>query len=329
MPSSTVSLRSVVDYVTSVGQLAPIIPTGGYSTETAIRMGTDVMRDILKQKFNFKFNSFRVNPFYTNSWQSDYPTNTTRIGWLERCVAIDINNTSTPKPRCWPEVVRDLETSFYAGSPPDQVSWFVNYRLEYGVWPGPNSVYTSPIGAVQIPVNGPVAFVDANSNILSLTTYGTTGAHAPVLPTLTPAGTNVNDGSCIWTVCDPWGQGFRVSPLPPQSGVVFQVNLIAQAKPPMFNSLGQMIDPIPDDFSGAFFDGFMVYAYKMSPDPKISEQFAQRWQMWQASLFESSKQGDRERDNAGFYPDRGVMAPGDVGPIGPANPYGYTNWIGR
>lgn len=319
----------MVDFVTSVGQLAPIIPAGGYSTETALTMGTDVMRDIIKQRFNWKWNSFRIAPFYTNSWQSDYPSSQTTIGWLEHCVAIDINNTSTPKPRCWPEIVRDLETSYYAGSPPNQVSWFFNNRLEYGAWPGPAAVYTPLLGAPQTPTNPPIAFIDGNGNILLLTIFGTTGATAPQAPASSPAGTVVADGTCVWVVCDPFAQGFRVSPLPPQSGVVYQVNLIAQAKPLVFANLSQMIDPIPDDFAGSFRDGFMAYCYKMSPDPKISAQFLQRWQMWQATLLETAKQGDKERDNAGFFPDRGVMAPGDVGPVGPANPYGYSNQIGR
>lgn len=329
MGNSTVTLRTVVDFVMSVGQLAPILPAGGYSTETAIRMGSDVMRDLLKERFNWKWNSFVCFPFWTNSWQSDYPTNHTNIGWLEHAIAMDINNTSTPKPRCWPEVVRDLETSYFAGSPPNQISWFLNYRLEYGAWPGPNAVYKPLLGAPQTPSNPPMAITDANTNYLSLTGFGTTGLVAPLLPALTAAGTTVTDGTCVWTVCSPFAQGFRVSPLPPQSGVVYQVNVIAQAKPMLFTQLSQTIDPVPDDFSGAFVDGFMCYCYKMSPDPKISGQFLQRWQMWQAGLAETAKQGDREKDNAGFYPDRGVMSPGDIGPIGPANPYGYGNWIGR
>jgi hypothetical protein len=329
MGNSTVSLRSVVDFVTSVGQLQPIIPAGGYSTATALRMASDVMRDLLKERFNWKWNSFVCFPFWTNSWQSDYPTNHTNIGWIEHVVAIDINNTSTPKPRCWPEAVRDLETSYYAGTPPNQVSWFLNYRLEYGAWPGAGKVYTPLLGAPQTPSNPPMAITDANTNYLALSTFGTTGANPPVLPALAPAGQTVNDGTCVWTVCSPFAQGFRISPLPPQSGVVFQINVIAQAKPMLFTQLSQMLDPIPDDFSGAFVDGFMSYCYKMSADPKISGQFIQRWQMWQNGLMETAKQGDREKDNAGFYPDRGVMSPGDVGPVGPANPYGYGNWIGR
>lgn len=331
MGSSTTSLRSVVDYVSAMGSVAPILPVGGFSTEIALTMGTDVMRDMLKEPFNFKFNSFLVAPFFTNSWQKDYPTVSLKnLSYIEHVVAIDINNTATPKPRCWPEAVRDLETSYYAGSPPDQVSWFYNDRLEYDrPWPGPDQVYTPLLGAASTPVNGPMAILDAVGNILALTQFGTTGAAAPVAPVNSAPGTPVNDGSCIWTVCDPKAQGFRISPLPPQSGVVFQVNVIAQAKPTIFTSMSQMLDPVTDDFAGAFRQGFITYCYQMSPDAKVNGQFNNKWALWQAALLGASKQGDRERDNAGFYPDRGVMAPGDVGPIGPANPYGYSNWIGR
>jgi hypothetical protein len=41
------------------------------------------------------------------------------------------------------------------------------------------------------------------------------------------------------------------------------------------------------------------------------------------------KQGDREQTNAGFVPDRSVVAPQGGIDIGPANPYLYNVWPGR
>ena len=331
MGSSTTSVQSIVDYVTSMGELQPVIPAAGYSTSTALRMATDVMHDVISARFNWKFNSFRVAPWYTNSWQSDYPQVGLRnVGWIERVVGIDINNTSLPKPRCWPEAVRDLETSFYAGSPPEQVCWFYNRQLEIALgWPGVNKVYTPLVGAPQTPTNPPTAFYDPNGNILVLTTFGTTGAVSPTAPVAATEGMILNDGSCQWTVASPDSQGFRVSPLPPQSGVVFQLNVIAQKTPPLVTTMQQMLDPIPDDFVSSFSDGFYAYCYRGSPDPGVRKDFPNMRAVWLNALEATIKQGDRERDSAGFYPDRGVMSPGDVGPVGPANPYGYTNWIGR
>jgi hypothetical protein len=337
MGSSTTTLQSIVDYVSSMGELQPVMPTGGYSTNTALTMATDVMNDLISQRFNWKWNRMKVPPWYTNSWQQDYAALSkswpARIGWLEGAYWVDINNTSLPKP-IWPiEVVRDLETTSISGNPPGKVCWHLNNQLNFGVWPGPSKVYTPPLGAVITPTNPPVCILDANGNILVLTTYGTTNAATtpPVLAANSAEGTNVNDGSCIWTVADPYSQGFRLKPLPPQQGVVYQVNIVAQMQaPPPFTSLGQQINPVPDDYAIWFRTGFREYCYQMSPNPAMQAQFPRRRELWLAAMDGALKAGDKEMDNAGFIPDRSVVAPQGGYDLGPAWPYaGVGPWPGR
>lgn len=335
MGSSTTTIRSIVDYLCTLGELGNVLPASGYGTGTWATMATDVMGQLIAQRFNWKWNREKIPPFYTISWQQDYAGMNTLypapIGWLESAYWIDINNSAAlPKPTYPVEVVRDLPPTSISGNPPAKICWYPNHELNYGAWPGSNKVYTQPLGAVITPTNPPTNILDSNGNILVLTTYGTTGTAAPSLPANSVEGTTIADGSCIWTVADPESQGFRIAPLPPQQSVVYQVNVVAQRKaPPPFTQLSQLINPVPDDYAQWFRDGMYVFSHKMSPNPQARSSFISMQNLWLKAMLESAKQGDRETDNAGFIPDRGVVStvPQD---IGPANPFGwYYVWPGR
>jgi hypothetical protein len=335
MGSSTTTVQSVVDYVSSLGEMAPVTPAGGYSVSTSLTIATDVMLELISQRFNFKFNRMKIPPFYTISWQQDYAqigsSFPAPIGWLEAAYWVDINNTQLPKPNYPIEAVRDLVPTSISGNPPAQVAWHYNSQLVQGVWPGANVLYTNPVGVLNTtPTNPTTNILDQNGNILVLTTFGTTGATAPYAAANAPEGTTVADGSCVWTVAGPNSQGFRLNPLPPQQGVCYQVNVIAQAKAPApFTRLAQFINPIPDDYAHYFRDGFLTYCYKMSPNPKIRQMFPAMKLNWIASIIAALKQGDHETDSAGFVPDRSSVAPQGGIEIGPANPYLYNVWPGR
>ena len=335
MGGSTVSVQSIIDYISSLGELGPVMPTGGYSLTAALGIATDVMLDMISQRFNWKWNRMKVPPFYTSSWEQDYAQLAFKnpIGWLENAYWIDINNTALPKPTYPIEVVRDLEVTSISGNPPSKVAWYPNNQLNQGVWPGANQKYTQPLGAVITPTNPTINILDANNNILILTTYGTTGGVAPVLPLNSLEGATVNDGSCVWTVAGPNSQGFRLKPLPPQQGVVYQVNVVAQMQaPPAFTVPSQLINPVPDDYANWFRTGFIAGCYKMSPNPSMRAQYygpRGLHDSWLLAMEQSMKQGDREPDNCGFIPDRSVVAPQGGIDIGPANPYLYNVWPGR
>lgn len=335
MGSSTISVQTIADQVTSLGELSPVLPTGGFSVQNALTIATDVMNDLIAQRFNWKWNRMILPPFYTISWQQDYAglTSTWRapVGWLETAWWVDINSTAYPKPSWYIEIKRDLAVSMQSGNPPAKVDWDYNRNLVQDLWPGPNKLYTQPVGALLTPTNPKINIKDAAGNILVLTAYGTTGATPPLATAQSPEGTTVNDGSCVWTVADPDSQGFRIMPLPPQQGVVYQVNVVAQMKaPPPFTSMQQQLNPIPDDQAGFFREGFIAYCYRISPNPQMRGLFPQNRQLWLSAIEASMKQGDREQTDAGFYPDRSVVASQGYADIGPAQPYNYSwPWPGR
>lgn len=335
MGSSTTTVEAIVDYASSLGELQPVLPVAGFSVNTALTISTDVMADMISQRFNWKWNRMLLPPFYTISWQQDYAgigsTYVSPIGWLETAYWTDQNNTSYPKPTYYIEIDRDLPVTSISGNPPAKIDWMYNKHLTYGSWPGAFVTYTQPLGALITPTNPKTNILDANGNILVLTTYGVTGANPPVLPAKSAEGLTVMDGSCAWTVASPESQGFRIMPLPPQQGVVYRVDVVAQMKsPPPFTSMQQQINPVPDDYANWFREGFIAYCYRMSPNANLRSQFITMRNLWLAAMESSRKQGDREQTNAGFVPDRSVVAGQGGVDIGPAWPYspGFI-WPGR
>lgn len=316
----------MIDDANTFGDITPVTSVGGFSDAPALAIANRVMMSMLAQTFNWKFNRFQVPPFVTISWQQDYASvNLNGLGWIENCVMVDINNTALPKPIWWPQAVKDLmQTSGLNWDPSRlQICWLPNDQLIQGTWPGALKVYTQPLGAASTPVNPFINIVDLNGNIQVLTVYGTTGASQPAWPGPgAAAGVLTQDGTCVWSVANPKAQGFRLSSLPAQNGVVYQIRVIAQARPPQFTSRTQTLEPIPDDYAPYFMEGFRAYCYERSPDPSVKKQFALKTQAWMAGMLEAVKKGNREPDSFGFYPDRCVVEPGSSGPIGPANPYG-------
>lgn len=331
MGNSSISIQSIADYISSLGELTPVLPTGGFSVQTALTIATDVMNDLIAQRFNWRWNRMILPPFYTISWQQDYAglnmLYPAPIGWLETGWWVDINNTSYPKPSWYIEIKRDIAATSISGNPPRKVDWDYNLNLQQDVWPGPGKVFTLPLGALITPTNPKINIRDVNGNILVLTTFGTTGTTAPTLPANSAEGTTVNDGSCVWTVADPYSQGFRIFPLPPQQGVVYQINLVAQMKaPPPFTSMQQQINPVPDDHAHYFREGFIAYCYRMSPNPQMRAMFPQQRQLWIAAMEASMKQNDRDQTDSGFIPDRTVVSGYGYTDPGPAWPYAPGAW---
>lgn len=301
------------------------------------------------QPFNWKWNRINIKPFATISYQQDYfIPGVSNLSWLESCWASNINQTSIPKKIMPIEVHKDLEvTDGQTSNTPGKICWIPNDQLNTGTWgaqplgptasnpsgdvqttgsnptglqnPGPGVLYTNPIGSLQQPQNATTCITDPNGNLWSLTTFGTCGNTQPTWPaspafptfkTPTTAATTVTDGTCVWTAIDPKGQGMRISPLPPQMGVVWLIQPVGQKRAPRFISLGQTLDPVPDDYEWAFKQGFFAECYRRSPDPKVRSKYPQERQIWLDSLDKAVRQSDKELDDFGFYPSSSLMDSG-------------------
>lgn len=363
--NSTYSLQNIVDDAMSNADIAPALPTGGWADSVAISIANDVMNAMLLggpdgQPLNWKWNRFNLPSFTTISWQQDYfIPGLVNLGWLESAWASDINNTSIPKFKQPLEVHRDLLVTSIQTGYPGKISWMPARLANTGTWgavplgptstspqgqlvagsniyglqnPGPNVIYTNPIGQVSQPINATTVITDPNGNLWALTQYGTCGSTQPVWPVSpvyptsvnpTTVATTVTDGTVVWTAINPNGQALRLYPIPPQTGVVWLIEGVAQAKCPIFTSLTQSLDPIPDDYVIYFKQGFFAQCYRRSPDPKVRAKFADEWKLFLQALDKAVRQGQREMDDFGFVPGSQIMDTGyGYNPVNPANPYG-------
>ena len=366
--NSTIQIQEVADQASAFGDLAPALATGGFSVQPALSIGNDVMTAMLLgngdgHPFNWKWNRLNVQPFYTNSCQQDYfVPGLVNLGWIESAWCVNINQTSIPKPKNYLEVHRDLEVTFDETGYPGKICWMQNDTMITGVWgqtqlasmsglnnPGPGVVYTNPAGLPGAPNNPTTVISDAFGNLWVVTTYGTCGSTNPFLTNTTgpnsgppvfpiyqagnpsvsnTVATTVNDGTVVWTAVNPKGQGFRLNPIPSQTGVTWLVQPVVQMRVPRFSAMTQTLEPIPDDWEAYFKAGFFAQCYRRSPDPKTRMKFKDEWALYMTSLDNAVKQGQREMNDFGFYPGNpGVMNTGwAVNPTRPDWPFGP--WVG-
>jgi hypothetical protein len=351
MPNSTVQLSSIVANAKQHPDLAGNvqITAGGNSLEPALTIANDVMIEILSENFNWPWNRYTLPVFYTNSFQQDYALpGVVNLGWLTDGYLQDINNTAYPQP-IWPvETVKFLPRTSSQYGQPGQVCWLYNDQLTYATWgaanvgagtgpnPQPNQAISTPLGVNSSPNNPLLQVQDAFGNLWVVTTYGVTGGSNPFASNKTPVyptpanptqtATTVTDGSVVWTAVNPKGMGIRCNPLPPQLGVVYQFNIFGQYRPFAFSNgpftkLSQTIEPIPDDFSKRFRDGFVALTYPYCSDVKLRGKAEDAKNAWLASMMTARRAGDRERDNEGFYPATSILQqPFTIYP-GPAYPF--------
>jgi hypothetical protein len=349
---STVKLQQIVNIAFSLGDIAPVANVAGNATLLPLTIANDVMNAICSVDFPWKWNEIFLPQFLTNSYQQDYAgiypngMSVTNLSWLERGIVIDINNNSEPKPFRMVEVGRQLPqatATFWnsaTNNPLFLVNWFPNNILYYGTWGAANngtpslgnnpvegSVYLPYLGVNEQPANPITQIQDSNNNYLVLTQVGTEGTTAPTAPPNAAPGTVVSGAGATtqWTVVDPYGMGFRINPVPSQTGVVWQFNLIGQALPIRFTSLNQTLFPLPDQYEPNFRQLFIAQAYRYSPEAKIRAKFKDEWALGIQALNECRTKSDRELEENMFTPDRGIQGgiQGRSRFIGPAWPFNY------
>lgn len=355
MGNSSYTLQNLVDDARSMGDLAPTLPVGGYFETVALSAANDAMTAMLAgsskgSPFNFKFNRIQIPPFFINSWQQDYATNMVGLGWLESCIAYNTSSSQFPKPQRTVEVVRDVLQTNAQTERSAKICWMQNDTMNYGVWgqnqnlsllglqnPGPGAVYTNPAGLASLPANPITQVKDAFGNFWIVTQYGTCGNTNPFLTNLNPVfptlaspttvATTATDGTVVWTAVNPKGQGYRINPMPSQTGPVWQLAPVGQARIAPFTKLSQFIEPIPDDYFSYFKQGFFTQLYRRSKDPKVRALYETELKVWMNSLDSAVRQGSREMDDWGFVPSTSVMDTGwAFNPVNPAQPYGP--WAG-
>jgi hypothetical protein len=302
----------------------------------------------------WKWNRAQQPPFITVGLQQDYVTNTNNIGWLEDGWLVDINNSisnanQAPKPVRAMETVRDL-AQVSSQSVPFNISFIPNTQAFLGKWQA-NTAYPCGYGQSMTPVSPIQQFMDVNGNILFIDStqlglniespgytgtiiippgviypYGTSGSTQPAASANATPGTMIQDGSVIWTVADPNGCAYRVSPLPALNGLCWLINCQYQIEPPQLLNLKQDLTPIPNQ---------LVYLFRAGVRAALSRENGladgnQMYAEWEETLIKAVRAADRQQEDNLLYPQTSIM--GGVNPwnspmnIGAAWPFGpYPN----
>lgn len=288
------------------------------------------MADLLTQRFNWKFNRALAAPFYTNSYQQDYPQPAQPggiIAWGEDCDQVDINQVTIPLP-LWPVTWRKQLSRISTNQSPSQpgnwqICWMYNSTLSLGSWPGAGKVFAPLVTTGQIQQNPLMSMRDANGNILIVTTFGTTGLAAPLAAVNAAEGVTVTDGTVVWTVVSGNSQGFRLGSLPNSTGPVFQILPSYQIEPPTITALSQLLNPFPDSYIHHF-ERALEYQCRISgPDPQRREMALKEYPLWLKELASTMVQGDKEPEVYGLLPATSPVDNGRGGGILTANnPFG-------
>jgi hypothetical protein len=332
MGNSTIKLGEMFDFVAFSGIPDPRKGPSGYGDKAALIIANGVIKSLVCERLNWKWNSAVAAPFYTNSWQQDYPQLAQPngpIGWGEDITAININDTALPKPimRPVPKWRKNLPRTSSTLWGVFNMCWMYNRDMALGVWPGAGKVYQPLVGNGPTAQNPILNCLDANGNILILTTFGTTGTTAPKAAANAPEGTTVTDGTVVWTVVSPTSQGFRLDNLPGATAPVWEIIPVFQYDPPLFTSMAQTLDPVPDSYSLYFREGLEAGCKKAATDPKMKQDGEKEWEFWEEVKMprQALKQGDREMNAYGLMPAGGVVdsrwARG--GPVTAGDPYGW------
>lgn len=337
MGNSTFSLQQVLTAIAGRGIPDPRSQPSGYGSQLALDMGTRVMGDLITERFNWKFNRAVATPFYTNSWQQDYPQPAQaagKIGWGEDCDLIDINNTALPKPLWNLSWRRGLSRTSVAVWRPSQLCWMYNSALSLGYWPGAGVTFYPLVTSGPTSQNPILSMLDANGNILIVTGFGTTGSVAPVAAANAAEGTTVTDGSVTWMVVSPSSQGFRVDKLPNATGPTYQVNPYYQLDAPILTSFTTPLDPFPDTYLRHFIRGMEAECLAASPNPgdqkrglemlALVQGKAGQIKGWIAQVqAEIMEQGDKELNVYGLIPLTNVVERrwDEIGPYTADQPY--------
>lgn len=305
--SMTTKVQSTLDWARSKPSLTNVLGnpvTGLGGNAIPVRIANKVVQQMLLEPFAWKWNRRVPAPFVLNQLQQDYSTSITDLGWVENCIRRELNNPqyAPPNPPDYPirgvEVVRELLPTSTPGLIA-QLCAIPNSEAMAGTW-APNTLFQNPAIGTELPAQPLLQIWDPNGNLQVLTTFGQTGSVAPTWNTA-PNGTTA-DGTCVWTMADPNGITWRVGPLPPQSGNVYQIQPYYQKKPSPITAVSQ-VWPLPDELSDVFETGFTAYAWEAAEnDRKFEATFA----LFQSLIKKAVRGGDREAESFCMYPGRSI-----------------------
>jgi hypothetical protein len=272
----------------------PVLGVAGFSDEPAVSIANAVVQEILAAPYDWKWNRNQAPSFVTNTYQQDYSTSITNLGWIENASRVRIKTTQQPPQIEVIESVRDILPTSDQGDP-WRMSWTPNALAACGAWTA-NLSYADPAAAATTPLNPLLQIRDRNGNVQVVTGFGVTGATEPDWSTA--AGAQTVDGTVTWTCVDPLGIAWRLNKLPGWNAIAWRITPVYQAKPPLISRLSSTWDPIPDELAFVFRQGFLAHCLRHAEDQGGAQETA----LFMAMLQRALGQSDREIEDFGLIP---------------------------
>lgn len=305
--AATKTIRQTLDLVRIKPSLTkalsnPVTAVGGNAVPIGI--ANKVLQEILQEPFAWKWNRRVPLPFTTNNLQQDYSTSITDLGWLEDSERIEINNPqfAPPAPPVFitrgVDAVRELLPCSVQGIA-SQICWLPNSEALCGAWIA-GTVYTDPSLGTIMPQQPFTQIRDSNGNIQVLTTFGTLGNTPPTWATV--ANTQTPDGTAVWTMADPNGITWRISPLPPNAGTVYQIQPYYQKKPTTIVNINNLWT-VPDELSDVYETGFTAYAWDAAEE---EDKFEKTYALFQLRIKKAIMSNDHEPESFCMFPGRSI-----------------------
>lgn len=224
----------------------------GNGVEPAITSANTVLQTIVGAPFAWRWNRYIIG-FITNPGQQDYtlfnylPSTAVKAGWFtiddagfcQKCITGGTTGASAPT---WNHVV--------TGSTPDGTAVWINMGLVTPEASGTYSFAWVENSSIQDTVQGSPSWKELTSKIV----LGLESGQGR--PTYVSA--QIDDGLGNIT--------FRLLATPDKA---YPVSLTVQGKPPLFTSLRQTWNPIPDEYAHIYNWGFLSFMWLFADDPRF------------------------------------------------------------
>jgi hypothetical protein len=334
--SSTISLQSVANFVSTHVDLMPVAGVGGYTSEPFLSIANSAISEILLSQIDWQFNRIEMPFFVTAQNKQDYIISGAAaftLGQTSTGASIALASNSGITESGNTVTVNTLEPHrFNVG---DVVYMSGNTVSAYNSTFTDNGSSTSWSGGWTIlstPTTKSFTFTHASSGLstsgaLGITDFGwlASATMIELNNTSSPPNSRILQALKelqVWSkVANPEkvavikdnGDGtlkvrFQYCP----GSTIWAVNLVYQATPPIKASLTDTWSPIPDSYSSLIRQAAIYASYRYLGNPKETTEF----QKFQALLQKASGADDRAESDIHVVPEFSLMDDG----------YGYGSW---
>lgn len=323
----TITLQSVVNFVSTQAELLPLSNVGGFNNEPALSLCNDAITELTAQPSAYKFNRSEMPFFVTQTYRQDYLFGGAVAFTLSGGGAgIALSTASTPG------VVRTGTTvvvtcleqhNFNIG---DTVYMFGNTDAQFNSIFSQSPTVSGYSGGWVLTAVTQFTFTfthlvsgSTNSGAAGITTFGwlESGTMSEINSTaplpkvwnleavndLHPTSLSSSPPQKVCVLTDN-GDGtlkIRFQYIP--GGTFYRVNLVFQLQPPLKTALSQTWDPFPDRYAFLYRQALLARGYRYIRSPIATEEYAKL----QLMIQKATDLDDAEQSDQRIYPAQSLM----------------------